>query len=85
LCLTPPARLSFIESPENAFDRSIDTQILRLRRKLERDPGACHVIQTERGVEYVVAVPVGRARLSRTLASAAAFRRAGLIGANAWR
>jgi DNA-binding response OmpR family regulator len=43
---------------EDVFDRSIDVQILRLRRKLERDPTAPRVIQTERGVGYVFAVPV---------------------------
>jgi two-component system OmpR family response regulator len=45
---------------EDVFDRSIDVQILRLRRKLERDPSAPSVIQTERGVGYVFAVPVER-------------------------
>ena len=45
---------------EDVFDRSIDVQILRLRRKLERDPSAPCVIQTERGVGYVFAVPVER-------------------------
>jgi two-component system OmpR family response regulator len=45
---------------EDVFDRSIDVQILRLRRKLERDPSAPRVIQTERGVGYVFAVPVQR-------------------------
>ena len=45
---------------EDVFDRSIDVQILRLRRKLERDPNAPRVIQTERGVGYVFAVPVER-------------------------
>lgn len=45
---------------EDVFDRSIDVQILRLRRKLERDPSTPHVIQTERGVGYVFAVPVER-------------------------
>jgi two-component system OmpR family response regulator len=45
---------------EDVFDRSIDVQILRLRRKLERDPSEPHVIQTERGVGYVFAVPVER-------------------------
>jgi DNA-binding response OmpR family regulator len=46
---------------EDVFDRSIDVQILRLRRKLERDPSAPRVIQTERGIGYVFAVPVKRA------------------------
>src|SRR5262245_19045092 len=45
---------------EDVFDRSIDVQILRLRRKLERDPNAPRVIRTERGVGYVFAVPVER-------------------------
>ena len=45
---------------EDVFDRSIDVQILRLRRKLERGPGAPRVIETERGVGYVFAVPVER-------------------------
>src|SRR5258705_3103432 len=43
---------------EDIFDRSIDVQVLRLRRKLETDPSAPRVIQTERGVGYVFALPV---------------------------
>ena len=43
---------------EDIFDRSIDVQILRLRRKLEEDPNAPQIIQTERGVGYVFALPV---------------------------
>ena len=43
---------------EDVFDRSIDVQILRLRRKLEIDPGAPRIIQTERGVGYVLTLPV---------------------------
>ena len=42
------------------FDRSIDVQVLRLRRKLEIGPSASGVIQTERGVGYVFALPVER-------------------------
>lgn len=45
---------------EDVFDRSIDVQILRLRRKLETDPSSPRVIQTERGVGYVLALPVER-------------------------
>jgi DNA-binding response OmpR family regulator len=45
---------------EDVFDRSIDVQILRLRRKLELDPSAPRFIQTERGVGYVFAAPVER-------------------------
>jgi DNA-binding response OmpR family regulator len=43
---------------EDIFDRSIDVQVLRLRRKLEIDPSAPRVIQTERGVGYVFAAGV---------------------------
>ena len=43
---------------EDVFDRSIDVQVLRLRRKLEADPNAPRVILTERGVGYVLALPV---------------------------
>jgi DNA-binding response OmpR family regulator len=43
---------------EDVFDRSIDVQILRLRRKLEIDPSAPRIIRTERGVGYVFALPV---------------------------
>jgi two-component system, OmpR family, response regulator len=35
------------------YDRSIDVQILRLRRKIEADPSSPHFIQTERGAGYV--------------------------------
>ncbi len=40
------------------YDRSIDVQILRLRRKLEANPSEPELIKTERGVGYVFAVPV---------------------------
>jgi two-component system OmpR family response regulator len=66
--------LAFLESPqrplsreqllqatrvhEDIFDRSIDVQVLRLRRKLEINPRAPRVIQTERGVGYIFALPV---------------------------
>jgi DNA-binding response OmpR family regulator len=43
---------------DDIFDRSIDVQILRLRRKLEIDPGAPRLIQTERGVGYIFALTV---------------------------
>jgi two-component system OmpR family response regulator len=43
---------------EDIFDRSIDVQVLRLRRKLETDPSAPRIIQTERGIGYVFALPV---------------------------
>jgi two-component system OmpR family response regulator len=43
---------------EDVFDRSIDVQVLRLRRKLETDSSALRLIQTERGVGYVFALAV---------------------------
>jgi two-component system, OmpR family, response regulator len=48
---------------EDVFDRSIDVEILRLRRKLEPDPSAPQIIRTERGVAYVFALPVGTGAL----------------------
>jgi two-component system, OmpR family, response regulator len=47
---------------EDIFDRSIDVQVLRLRRKLEADPKVPRVIRTERGVGYVFAIPVEQSR-----------------------
>lgn len=38
---------------EDVYDRSVDVQILRLRRRLEYKPGAPRLIRTERGVGYV--------------------------------
>jgi two-component system, OmpR family, response regulator len=43
---------------EEVFDRSIDVQILRLRRKLEADPSEPKLIKTERGAGYVLATSV---------------------------
>jgi DNA-binding response OmpR family regulator len=45
---------------EEIYDRSIDVQILRLRRKLEVDPGEPRLITTERGAGYVLAADVER-------------------------
>jgi two-component system, OmpR family, response regulator len=45
---------------EDIFDRSIDVQVLRLRRKLEPDPTASRHIRTERGIGYVFVTPVER-------------------------
>src|ERR1700680_854299 len=55
---------------EDIFDRSIDVQVLRLRRKLEADPKAPRVIKTQRGVGYVFAIPVAQSRWAdwRTIA-----------------
>jgi two-component system, OmpR family, response regulator len=43
---------------EDIFDRSIDVQILRLRRKLETDASTPSIIRTERGIGYMFALPV---------------------------
>jgi two-component system, OmpR family, response regulator len=40
------------------YDRAIDVQILRLRRKIEGNPAEPRIIVTERGVGYRIAVPV---------------------------
>ena len=43
---------------DDVYNRSIDTQIMRLRRKLEIDPAAPRYILTERGAGYVFGVRV---------------------------
>jgi two-component system, OmpR family, response regulator len=43
---------------EDVYDRSIDVQVLRLRRKLEINPAMPRFIRTERGVGYAFAIPV---------------------------
>jgi two-component system, OmpR family, response regulator len=45
---------------EDIFDRTIDVQVLRLRRKLEPVPTAPRHIHTERGVGYTFSTPVER-------------------------
>jgi DNA-binding response OmpR family regulator len=40
------------------YDRAVDVQILRLRRKLEHNPAEPQIIITERGAGYRIAVPV---------------------------
>jgi two-component system, OmpR family, response regulator len=40
------------------FERSIDSRVLRLRRKLETDPNAPSIIRTERGVGYIFSLHV---------------------------
>jgi two-component system, OmpR family, response regulator len=49
--------LSRLHSTE-VYDRSIDVQILRLRRKIEADPSNPTLIRTERGVGYYFDAPV---------------------------
>ena len=43
---------------DDVYNRSVNTQILRLRRKLETDPAKPSYIRTERGAGYVFSVPV---------------------------
>ena len=66
--------LAFVQAPQRAlsreqllqatrlhhdiFDRSVDVQVLRLRRRLEGKPGGRQFIRTERGIGYVFAPPV---------------------------
>jgi two-component system, OmpR family, response regulator len=40
------------------YDRAVDVAVLRLRRKIERDPSEPQIIVTERGVGYRIAVTV---------------------------
>ena len=49
--------LSRLDGAE-VYDRSIDVQILRLRRKIEANPSEPRFIRTERGAGYVFDVPV---------------------------
>jgi DNA-binding response OmpR family regulator len=53
--------LTRIDSTE-VYDRSIDTQILRLRRKIEADPAEPRFIRTERGTGYYFDAPVSAVR-----------------------
>jgi two-component system OmpR family response regulator len=43
---------------DDVYNRSVNTQIMRLRRKLETDPANPRYILAERGVGYVFNVPV---------------------------
>jgi DNA-binding response OmpR family regulator len=56
--LTREHLLHATRTHEDVFDRSIDVQILRLRRKLERNPSTPRIIQTERGVGYIFVLAV---------------------------
>jgi two-component system OmpR family response regulator len=53
--------LTHIDSTE-IYDRSIDTQILRLRRRIEPDPAKPRFIRTERGTGYYFDAPVSAVR-----------------------
>ena len=41
-----------------AYDRTIDTQVVRIRKKIERDPNRPELIKTVRGAGYVFATAV---------------------------
>jgi two-component system, OmpR family, response regulator len=43
---------------DDVYNRSVNTQIMRLRRKLEVEPGKPSCIRTERGAGYLFGVPV---------------------------
>jgi len=43
---------------DDIYNRSVDTQVMRLRRKLETDPARTQYIQTERGAGYMFGVAV---------------------------
>ena len=40
------------------YDRTIDNQVARLRKKIEADPARPSIIKTVRGVGYIFAVNV---------------------------
>src|SRR4051812_15133599 len=56
--LTREQLLNATRVHEDVYDRSIDVQILRLRRKLEREPSKPQLIRTERGLGYVFTAAV---------------------------
>jgi two-component system, OmpR family, response regulator len=43
---------------DEVYNRSVDVQIMRLRRKIEKDAAEPRYIRTERGVGYLFGVPV---------------------------
>jgi DNA-binding response OmpR family regulator len=43
---------------DEVYDRSIDVQVARLRRKIQPDQGAAEIIRTERGAGYVFLAPI---------------------------
>jgi two-component system phosphate regulon response regulator OmpR len=45
----------------DAFDRSVDLRVSRLRRKIEPNPAEPTIIRTVRGIGYILDPPAGRA------------------------
>ncbi len=43
---------------DEVYDRSIDVQVARLRRKIQPEEGAAEIIRTERGAGYVFLAPI---------------------------
>jgi len=43
---------------DEVYNRSVDVQIMRLRRKIEKDPAEPRYIRTERGAGYLFGMPV---------------------------
>src|SRR5258705_63218 len=43
---------------DEVYNRSVDVQILRIRRKIEKDAAQPRYIRTERGAGYIFGVPV---------------------------
>ena len=41
-----------------AYDRGVDTQVVRLRKKIETDPSDPNLIKTMRGAGYIFAATV---------------------------
>jgi two-component system OmpR family response regulator len=57
----PLSRETILQSTrlhEDIFDRSIDVQVLRLRRKLEVNGSTPRMIETIRGIGYIFSLPV---------------------------
>jgi two-component system, OmpR family, response regulator len=52
--------LQAVRLDQEVYDRTIDIQILRLRRKLEADPRQPQIIKTERGLGYIFTLAVQR-------------------------
>ena len=55
-----PGLFAKLHNHEGSFNRSVDLQSLRLRRKIEVDPAEPRYIRTERGAGYRSGVPVDK-------------------------